>query len=497
MSTALLERLRACLPAPVELRETHAAWVLLSGDTALKLRKPVRFPFLDYSTRDRRLAAAREEVRVNAALAPGLCRGVRALVERDGRIELGPLDETTEAVDYAVEMRRFDERSTMAARCDADDLRPEQVDAIAQLLARFHAAAARCDGGAAAFAARVRTDVRELEERIGPRSTLARYAEAALVRRAAELDARARGGCCRDGHGDLRAEHVVLEAPPLIVDRIEFDPALRRIDVGSDLAFLAMDLELRGCAWAARRLAEAYARAGGDPGGAGLRALFGWQRAIVRAKIALLREDADAAERLLALADRLAWRERLAGVVLVAGPPASGKSTLAGLLAERSGLPVLDSDSTRKRLLGVAPTERLDAAAYSAETTNAVYRELGARAARACAEHGGAIVDATGRSRALRRLLVEQLGGFGPVRAFACDAPAELRLARAEARLADPGRVSDADAAVAQRIAATFEPVTADEDGVDAVVAVDCRQLGEATLDALAAQLDAVAERPG
>jgi uncharacterized protein len=493
MSGPLPERLRETLPRPVELRETHAAWVLLSGDTALKLRKPVRFAFLDYSTRARRLAAAQEEVRVNAALAPGLCRGVRALVERDGRIELGPLGEAAGAVDYAVEMRRFDERLTLAARCDAGELRERQVDAIARLLARFHAAAERCDGGAGAFAARVRADVQELGELAGPRPELVRFAEAALARRAAELDARAGRGCCRDGHGDLRAEHMVLEQPPLIVDRIEFDPALRRIDVGWDLAFLTMDLELRGCGSAARRLVAAYADAGGDPGGAGLRALFAWQRAVVRAKVALLREDALEAGRLLALAERLAWRERLAGVVVVTGPPASGKSTLAALLAGCSGLPVLSSDVVRKQLAGAAPTARLDAAGYRPDVTETVYRELGDRAARACAEHGGAIVDATARSRALRRLLAARLGGAGPVRALVCEAPAALRLARANARLADPGRVSDADAAVAEQLAAAFEPPSAEEDGIDAVLGVDCRALGDATLDHLAARLDGVA----
>ena len=490
VSASLLERLRRILPQPVELRETHAAWVLLSGDVALKLRKPVRFAFLDYSTPALRLAAAREEVRVNAALAPGLCRGVRALVEHDGRIELGPPVETAGAVDYAVEMRRFDERLTMAARCDAGRLRERQVDAIARLLARFHAGAERCDGGTEAFAARVRADVGELQQMTGTRPALARFAEAALARHAAELDARAGRGCCRDGHGDLRAEHVVLEQPPLIVDRIEFDAALRRIDVGSDLAFLTMDLELRGCAGAARRLVAAYVRAGGDPGSAGLRTLFAWQRAIVRAKVALLRDDGEEAERLLALAERLAWRERLAGVTLVSGPPASGKSTLADLLARRSGLPVLSSDVVRKELAGAAATARLDADAYRAEATDAVYRELGARAARAVAEQGGAIVDATGRSQALRRLLLEQLDDRGPVRVLVCEAPAALRRARADARLSDPERVSDADAAVAERIAAAFEPPLAGEARIDAVLRVDCRELGDAPLEQLAARLD-------
>jgi aminoglycoside phosphotransferase family enzyme/predicted kinase len=489
-AASIVERLEAALPAPVERRETHTAWVVLSGERALKVRKPVRFPFLDYSTRARRLAVALEEVRVNAALAPGLYRGVRALLERDGRLEVGPYGPSESAVDHAVEMRRFDEAATMAALGAAGLLRGEQVDAVARLLARFHAEAERCEGGARPFAARVRAEVRELAALAGPDRARERFAEAALARHAAQLDARAARGLCREGHGDLRAEHVVLEDPPLIVDRIEFDRSLRRIDVGSDVAFLAMDLEARGCRWAAERLVAAYVRAGGDPGDARLRALFAWQRALVRAKVALLRGDEGEAAGLLALAQRLAWRARLGGVVLVSGPPASGKSTLAAELARASGLPLLASDATRKALFGHAPAMRLPDAAYRDEVTRAVYRLLGLRAAWACAAHGGAIVDATGRTRALRRTLTGHLGDAGPLLALACEAPAALRRERALARLADPNRASDAGPDVARRLAERFEPLVRGEDGVADVVAVDCAQPPQAQLDALAARLD-------
>jgi uncharacterized protein len=494
VAQTLPERLAACLPEPVAMRETHAAWVLLSGDRALKVRKPVRFAFLDYSTLERRLAAAVEEVRVNDVLAPGLYRGVRALVERDGRLALGPAGACADAVDYAVEMRRFDEDATMASRCEQGRLRPAEIDAVARLLARFHASARRCEGGAQAFRARVCADLEELIALAGPLPRLERFVEAALARHAAELDARASAGRCRDGHGDLRAEHVVLESPPLVVDRIEFDPALRRTDVGSDLAFLAMDLEARGCPRAAEWLVAAYARAGGDPGEPALRALFGWQRALVRAKVALLRDDEQAAAALLELAERFAWRERTAGVVFVTGPPASGKSTLAAELARRSGLPLIGSDATRKALLGASPTTRLRAGAYRAEVTHAVYRMLGYRAAAACAVHGGAIVDATGYTRALRRTLVEHLGDVAHVTALACETPPDLRRERAQARLADPLRVSDADLDIARLLAERFEPVTAAEHGIDRLLALDCSREPDATLDELAARLDAIPE---
>jgi aminoglycoside phosphotransferase family enzyme/predicted kinase len=494
LAATLPERLAASLPAPVALRETHAAWVLLSGEVALKVRKPVRYAFLDYSTRERRFEAAVEELRVNDALASGLYRGVRALVERDGALVVGPYGTTPDAVDYALEMRRFDERRTMAALCEDARLTGDQVDAVAALLARFHASAERCEGGAAAFAARVRADLSELASLAGPVPALARFAEGALARHARELDERAAAGLWRDGHGYLRAEHVVFQQPPLVVDRIEFDAELRRTDVASDLAFLAMDLEALGCAWAAERLVTAYAGAGGDPGDAGLRAFFAWQRALVRAKVALLRGDEQHAAGLLALAERLAWRERLAGIVLVTGPPASGKSTLAGELARRSGLPLLPSDPTRKALFGAAATARLPPEAYAEDVTRAVYKVLAYRAALASARHGGAIVDATGRSPELRRAFLDHLGDAGPVLALVCDAPAELRRERAQARLADPQRVSDADPQIAERLAARFEAAALGEPGIDRVLAADCGLPLATTVDQLAAAHD---EAPG
>lgn len=494
MSPALVERLARSLRAPVEVRETHGAWVLLSGDRALKLRKPVRLPFLDYSTPELRRRAGEEEVAVNRPLAGDLYRGVRAVLEDapGGRVRLGGLGRDPREVDSVVEMRRFDERRTMEARLAAGLLPAEHVDAVARRLATFHAAAAPCPGdGRRAFAERVRRDLDDLEELSGTvRPALRRYAEAALRRRGAVLADRARRGLRRDGHGDLRAEHVVLDDGVLrVVDRLEFDPALRCADVGSDLAFLAMDLERLGARWGAERLAAAYARAGGDPGAARLRALFAWQRAIVRAKVAAVRGDAAGQAALLELAAALAWRERLPGVLLVAGPPASGKSTLAEAVGRRAGVPVVSSDVVRKSLHGARLTDRLAPAAYAEAVSREVYRELGRRAARARRDHGGVVVDATARSRALRAELTGALDRCGPLVAAVCAAPPAVLRERAGARLADAGRVSDAGPAVAAELAAAFEPVDA-EPGIAAVVAVPTDATPAAALDALAAALD-------
>lgn len=494
---ALIERLAAALPGPVRRCETHGAWVLLAGDRAWKVRKPVRLAFLDYSTLDRRLAAARAEVAVNEPLAPGLYLGVRAVVADGDGVRVVPWEAADAPLEAVVEMRRFDERDTMASRLADGRLAEADVAAVARRLAAFHAAAPRCgaDGpsSGAAFAARVRADVGELLELAGPRAgvdaaALERFVEVALARRAAALDERERRGLRRDGHGDLRAEHVLLDGEPRVFDRLEFDPSMRCTDVAGDLAFLTMDLEGLGARWAARALVDAYAEAGGDPGGAALHALLAWQRAIVRLKVALIQDDEDALARLAPLERRLAWRERVPTVLLVSGPPASGKSTLAGAIAEAAKLPVVSTDVVRKDLHGVAATTRLGADAYGDDVTERVYREVGRRAAAAARADGGVVIDATARGPGLRRLLLDELGDAGPRVALVCRAAPETLLERARRRARNPDRVSDADEDVARRLAAAFEPPTPGEPGWDAVVTSPTDE-GDA-LAAAAAALD-------
>lgn len=449
-------------PAGVHVCETHGAWVFLSGDRAYKVKRPVTLPFLDYSTLAARLAACDQEFAVNRALASGLYLGLRPLVQGAGGLVLGEPGDRRPAVEYAIEMRRFDAGQTLEARLLAGTLTDAEIDSVGALLAAFHRAAPRCEGGGERFAARLRSDLADIAvfARGAIRERLAgwrRFAAAAVRRCGPELDARATRGLCRDGHGDLRAEHVILEPEPLVFDRIEFDAALRRTDVGSDIAFLTMDLERLGGRGAAERLTGAYAAAGGDPGGPVLRAILAWQRALVRLKVALIAGDEEAADALAVLLDGLAWRARAAVVLLVAGPPASGKSTLAAALAERLELPVVSSDLVRKSLAGLAPQQRAPAAAYSAASTAATYRELSARAAAALGSAPGVIVDATARTRELRRELLGSIAATVPALLILCEAPPEELRRRALAREQIADHVSDATAAIALELAGSFE----------------------------------------
>jgi uncharacterized protein len=298
-----------------------------------------------------------------------------------------------------------------------------------------------------------------------------RLAEAMIAGRHRELARRALAGLVRDGHGDLRAEHVVLERGIEIVDCVEFDPALRQIDVGLDLAFLVMDL-LRCDESLAAALVRAYRDAGGDPGDDALLTFFAAQRALIRAKVALVRDTqvdaADAARRradaaaLLALANRLGWGLRLGPVAIVCGPAASGKSTLAAALAERAGATVLSSDTLRKELIGIAPTARAPGDAYRPAMNRRTYATLGARVRERVGAGERVVVDATFRFAADRNAFADAFAGAANLVWIECRAPAEVLAARAGARSALPG-VSDAGPSVAVRQVQEWQPLDTPE----------------------------------
>ncbi|HET8754898.1 MAG TPA: AAA family ATPase, partial [Solirubrobacteraceae bacterium] len=398
---------------PVAVRETHISRVLLTRDRAFKFKKPVRLPFVDYGTLERRHAFCREEVRLNRRLAPGIYRGVHAVMPSADGVELAP-ENADGAVDYAVEMRRYDERCTLAHRLAEGAAGEAEVRAVGRRLAAFHAAADRPpepERSVPALLAMVDENFATLRSLGADVDDAERLAQAVLAGRRAELVQRARTGLVRDGHGDLRAEHVVLERGIEIVDCVEFDPALRQIDVGLDLAFLVMDL-LRHDARLAAALVGAYRAAGGDPGDDALVGFFAAQRALIRAKVALVRatqvEAADAPRRradaaaLLALAGRLGWGLRLGSAAVVCGPAASGKSTLAAALGERADATVLSSDAVRKELIGIAPTARAPGVAYEPAMNRRTYTALGARARDRVRAGERVVIDATFRHGADR-----------------------------------------------------------------------------------------------
>ena len=429
----------------VSVHETHASWVFVAGNRAFKVKKPVSLGFLDYGTLAQRRGACREEVRVNRELAPGLYLGVRAIVRGGPAGFRLARDGARSAVEYAVEMRSFSEQDTFAGLIATGSLTRAHVAAVARLLAEFHrSAAVASDWGPERVLAVWRANVGELAKMRHPRGwrldVPAAFGEAFVAGHALELRRRALLGLARDGHGDLRCEHVLARPTVGVVDRIEFDPQLRRTDVACDLAFLAMDLEAHGQRWAARELVGAYRHAGVSPGGEALRSFYAAHWALVRAKVALIaaaEQEGETggerrerkAQRLWWLSERLCWRARAPLAIVICGPAASGKSTLAAELARRSEMPVVSSDAVRKRLAGLDEHEPARAEHYSHYFTRATYEQLGRDALLALRRSDSVIVDATCRTREDRVLLLDRLRRIGMTRLIVrCEVPLELAL---------------------------------------------------------------------
>ena len=451
------------LPDHAELRETHISWVFLAGDYAYKVKKPVVLPFLDYGTIQRRRACCAEEVQVNRRLAPSIYHGLVSLVPHgpDGLV-IAP-EHDPRAVEYAVEMRRYSDADTLAAALRTGRANAGDLGAIGARLARFHADLPAED---ATHATDRLGDV--VEETLSTLTmagagqlepaclaALARFARAGLAGFGPRLRAREEAGLVRDGHGDLRAEHVLLGDHIEFVDAVDFDPTLRVADVAYDLAFLVMDVARRDDRLA-RALVRAYAASHGSPGDERLLSFLAFVRALVRIKIDLLRAaELDGTERrgrlqrvdeLVTIADRFAWRARLPRVLCVAGLAASGKSTLASALGAASARPVLSSDFLRKSRAGLEPYEHGAAAHYAREVSREVYDGLGRAAATAARDEGGAIVDATFRHPDDVAAFQTAAGAGSGAEWIVCEAPPEVLLERASLRW--DGSVSDADPAV-------------------------------------------------
>lgn len=491
-------------PESCEVVETHISWVFLAGERAYKLRKPVLFPFLDYTTAERRRAFCEEEIRLGRRFAPSIYLGVRSVVERGGELSLGDPD-AEGAIAHVSEMQRFDRDSTLDALLERGEVEAADVTRIGRRIAELHSAgevAALGTFDARGVAATVGENFVTLlphAETLGALGLAAghRFASAFLHARRSLIEERAASGHVREGHGDLRAAHVIVGPEIEVFDPVEFDPELRYIDVLADVAFLVMDLAGAGREDLAELLVDEYREAAGESGGSELLWFYATYRAWVRAKVACLAGDEmppgaereakqEEARELARLAGRLAWRARRPLMLVVCGGSATGKSHLSAALAERSGLPHLNSDVVRKELAGLAPHDRLPEGGYSPESNRRTYAELGDRAA---ASRAGAIVDATFRHREDRSAFLEAYGTRGPEPVFVeCRAPAATVADRARARESDPQRASDADPELSVHTLAEFEPL--DEALPPNHIPIRTDQAPSRAIDALEAALD-------
>ncbi len=464
------------IAGPVERIDTHGAAVFLAGTEAYKVKRAVKFPFMDFSTLEKRRSACEAEVTVNGPVAPGIYKGVVALVRQaDGSLALGG---PGAPVDYAVHMRRFDEHRTLDRVAAEGGLDPALVARLVEAVRASHALAPERPGGPAADA--LATWIEQNGEAFAEQPDVFPPERAARLvdRSRAEwrrlrplLVARADAGFVRRCHGDLHLSNIALiDGRPTLFDAIEFDDRIATGDVLYDLAFLVMDCRERGLRREANEILGRYLAGSGERMLEGLAALplFLSIRAGIRAKVVaaglsrLGGEDREGAlaevRRYFALAEEVL--EPTPPVLLaLGGLSGTGKSTVAGLIAADLGrIPGavhLRSDTIRKALAGVAETRRLPAAAYTAATGEAVYAALRARAAAVLAAGSAVIVDAV-HARPGERQALEAVARAAGVRFVGAwlEAPVDTLVRRVDRRGAEDLDASDADADVVRRQAA-------------------------------------------
>lgn len=472
---AVLSFLEAgALGTRVERIDTHGAIILLAGDRAYKLKRAVRFSFMDFLTLERREAALRTELALNRRTAPMLYRRVLAVTREPG--DGLALAGTGPAVEWLLEMARFPAEAQLDRVAARGELTEPMIETLAEIVAAFHATAEvrRDQGGYPAMRAVVAGNAADLAS-LAPEALdatevdrLNRATEDMLEVSASLLEQRRVAGRVRHCHGDLHLANIVqLDGRPVLFDCLEFDEALACTDVLYDLAFLVMDLIERGLPSHARLLLQIYGDITGDDAGLALLPLFIAVRATVRAKVAgfnarVLKGDdrvnkLAAAKAYLALALR-ALEPVPARLLVVGGRSGTGKSSVAAALAPALGaMPgamVLRSDVIRKRLLGRSPVDRLPSEAYRSAVSDRVFGTIAARADALVRAGRTVIADGVYGDPAQRAQIEATARQAGvPFRAVWLAAPEAMLECRVAARTGD---ASDADVQVVRRQARTL-----------------------------------------
>lgn len=442
---------------------THISTVLLIGDRALKLKRPVHLPYLDLSTPERRLQMCERELCLNRRTAPQLYRAVHRISrEANGQLVLnGP----GTLIDAVLEMDRFDDGATFDRLAVEGRLTPADMGELAKNIAALHEAAevAPDPAGAArmqrvleinerAFAATAVFTGHEIDMVNGACRT-------ALARHAALLDERARTGHVRRGHGDLHLRNIAMvDGKPLMFDCLEFDEDLATTDVLYDLAFVLMDLWRHGLRELANVLFNRYLDETGDEAGIRLLPFFMAVRAAIRAHVTASEVSATELGSAWKRAEARAYlelcqdllRERPALLAAIGGFSGSGKSTVAALIAPGlgpvPGARVIASDRIRKRMFGVSPETRLMEDAYSGKVSDQAYRRLCEAAGVSLSQGYAAIADAVfDREGERARIAATAMACGVPFRGIWLEAASDVLIERVSARRGD---VSDATAGV-------------------------------------------------
>lgn len=472
-------------PARVDLVQTHISFLFLAGEEVYKVKKPVDFGFLDFTTLEKRQFYCNEEVRLNRRLAPEVYLSVAPIHASPGKtLTLAP---EGPVVEYAVRMRRLPQDRMLKALLSRGEAPPAVMEAIAARLARFHREAAT--GGAIDEMGSIDVIRRNHEENfvqtrpyVGETLSplqhrfLETYSENFLRTHASLFPQRVNEQRIRECHGDLHMEHICLSPEITIFDCIEFNERFRCGDVAAEVAFLAMDLDFHGFPAEADVFVQAYVRHSGDRDLPVLLPFYQCYYAVVRGKVvgfrlgdAAIGDAAKAqaramAESYFALALRYAARPERPVLIAMAGLTGTGKSVFARALGSLLGAEILQMDVLRKTLLGLAPAARrpepFGQGIYGEETTDKTYAHALEKAADALDNGRSVILDGSFRRRQHRlqaAALAQQRGGAFFLVECVCPEPViRERLAARQAAADEP---SDGRWEIYEAQRRAFEPV--------------------------------------
>jgi aminoglycoside phosphotransferase family enzyme/predicted kinase len=448
-------------PASVQVIETHISHVFLTDKHAYKLKKPVRFEFLDFSSVELRHQACLNEVRLNRRLAPDIYLDVLPITQNaSGKLALNG---DGQSVDWVVQMQRLPANNALDVILRERRLTANHIQAVAQHLTGFYARLLSkeltSDAYCEALQRHIRANGSALLDTCDAENTRIRRVQSAQLRflhvEHDLLGSRATGGRIVDGHGDLRPEHIYLNGRPTVIDCVEFSDELRTVDIADELSFLGMECERLGDGGLGERVLAEYEKVCGDYVPESLLSFYRCYRASVRAKVAALRskqleDEEDVADRLaseyLELAEQYAKQLGPPMLLVVGGLMGSGKSTLAAKLADVYAIELLSTDHIRRALLGssVAPAAYGEGN-YRADVRHRVYDELFRQAGELLSNDESIVLDGTFLASSLRDRAYDLASRHRAVALYVqCTCPRDVAYARIQKRSASGQSESEA-----------------------------------------------------
>ncbi len=479
----------------IELIETHISWVILTGDFAYKIKKPVNFGFLDFSTLEKRKQFCELEVKLNSRLAAAIYLGVVSIA---GTEDKPKISSTGHVFEYAVKMAQFPQSAQLDNMLTAGRLKLEHMDSFARMIADFHQTTETANrtmdyGDSDTFYQPVEENFLQIRQHLGTRSydekldTLSRWSETEAIRLETIFKQRKFDGFIRHCHGDMHLRNMVwLNEKPMAFDCIEFNARFSWIDVISEIAFLVMDCHHRQQRQLANRFLNSYLQVTGDYNGTTVLPYYLCYRAMVRAKVSVLRLDqADISseekqqmvfefESYLDLASSYS-RPPVAKLIIMSGMSASGKSTVSQQLVDKLGVLRIRSDIERKRLFDIDTSDTtpinnnadsgtdttIDSGIYSTQASQQTYAKLASLASDVIHAGYSVIIDAAFLKHEQRQYfqkLAERLKV--PFVILEVSAPADILRQRIVQRKND---ISDADLAVLEHQLKSYQPLYPDE----------------------------------